>query len=136
MLCKLSSYDLLNELACTDIDPAGEGAVCAPAGQPARLDTVLAENDFKIKALTFELAYYKRVRFGKASEAIVREQRMLFNETVDMDLAAIDEELRSPATTKPPRSMPAVSRCHGKRHASNNATSRHRARAVNAAPRW
>lgn len=43
----------------------------------ARQDAVLAEKDFKIKALTFELAYYKRVRFGKASEALVGEQRLL-----------------------------------------------------------
>ena len=34
---------------------------------------------------------------------LVGEQRMLFVETVDMDLAAIDEELRSQAPGKPPR---------------------------------
>jgi transposase len=99
--------DLLNELARTDIDPALLAQVQALIAQQqaklAQQDTVLAENDFKIKALTFELAYYKRVRFGKASEALVGEQRMLFDETVDMDLAAIDEELRSQAATKPPR---------------------------------
>jgi transposase len=88
--------DLLNELARTDIDPALLAQVQALITQQqakivdadhklARLDAVLAENDFKIKALTFELAYYKRVRFGKASEALVGEQRMLFDETVDMD---------------------------------------------------
>ena len=43
------------------------------------------------------------MRFGKASEALVGEQRLLFDETVDMDLAAIDEELRSQALSKPPR---------------------------------
>jgi transposase len=99
--------DLLNELAGTDIDPALLAQVQALIAQQqaklAQQDTVLAENDFKIKALTFELAHYKRVRFGKASEALVGEQRMLFDETVDMDLAAIDEELRSQAATKPPR---------------------------------
>jgi len=91
---------LLNELARTDIDPALLGQVQALiVQQQARL----AENDFKIKALTFELAYYKRVRFGKASEALIGEQRMLFDETVDMNLAAIDEELRNQASTKPLR---------------------------------
>jgi hypothetical protein len=35
----------------------------------ARQETILAEHDCKIKALTFEQAYYKRVRFGKASKA-------------------------------------------------------------------
>ena len=60
----------------------------------------LAEKDFKITALTHELAYYKRIRFGKASEALVGEQRMLFEETVDMDLAAIEQEVESAAPGK------------------------------------
>lgn len=106
--------NLLDELARIDLSPAALAQVQALLSQQqaqiaaadhrlARQDTVLAEKDFKIKALTFELAYYKRVRFGKASEALVGEQRLLFDETVDMDLAAIDEELRSQAPTKPPR---------------------------------
>jgi transposase len=106
--------NLLDELARTDIDPALLAQVQALIEQQqakvmeaddklTRLVTVVAEKDFKIKALTFELAYYKRVRFGKASEALVGEQRLLFDETVDMDLAAIDEELRNEAPTKPPR---------------------------------
>ena len=92
--------NLLDELARTDIAPALLAQVQALIEQQ---QAKLAENDFKIKALTFELAYYKRVRFGKASEALVGEQRLLFDETVDMDLAAIDEELRSQAPGKPPR---------------------------------
>lgn len=100
MLGKLLCMDLLNELARTDIEPALLAQVQALFAQQ---QAKLAENDFKIKALTFELAYYKRVRFGKASEALVGEQRLLFDETVDMDLAAIDEELRSQAPAKPPR---------------------------------
>jgi hypothetical protein len=79
----------------------------------------LAENDFKIKALTFELAYCKRVRFGKASEALVGEQRVLFDESVDMDLCA---------TRHPPSrhaSAPAVSLCQLNCHASSTAMSRH-----------
>ena len=92
--------DLLNKLALIDIDPAMLAKVRALFDQQ---QAKLAENDFKIKALTFELAYYKRVRFEKASEAVVGEQRLLFDETVDMDLAAIDEELHSQAPTKQPR---------------------------------
>ncbi|MFB9246523.1 transposase, partial [Massilia antarctica] len=78
--------NLLDELARTDIAPALLAQVQALIEQQ---QAKLAEKDFKIKALTFELAYYNRVRFGKASEALVGEQRMLFDETVDMDLAAI-----------------------------------------------
>lgn len=60
--------NLLDELARTDIDPAlltqvqalfaQQQAKVVEADQKlARLQTVVAENDFKIKALTFELAY-------------------------------------------------------------------------------
>jgi len=90
----------LDQLAATDIDPALLAQVQALfAQQQARL----AEKDFKITALAHELAYYRRVRFGKASEALAGEQRMLFDETVDMDLAAIEEELRIQAPAKQPR---------------------------------
>jgi transposase len=50
--------------------------------------------------LTHELAYYRRIRFGKASEMLVGEQRQLFEETVDIDLAAIEEELDGEAPAK------------------------------------
>ncbi len=69
----------------------------------ARRDALLAEKDFKIAALTHELAYYRRIRFGKASEALAGEQRLLFEETVDTDLAAIAEELKKEAPAKRPR---------------------------------
>ena len=97
----------LDDLARTNIDPALLAQVRALVEQQqtdlARRDALLVEKDFKITALTHELAYYRRVRFGKASEALVGEQRLLFDETVEMDLAAIEEELDSQAPAKPPR---------------------------------
>lgn len=96
--------ELLNELADLGITPAAMAKVQAlfeqQQAQLLQRDAVLAEKDFKITALTHELAYYKRVRFGKASEALVGEQRMLFEEAVDMDLAAIGEELETQAPVK------------------------------------
>lgn len=89
--------ELLNELADLDIAPAAMAKVQALFEQQ---QIKLAERDFKITALTHELAYYRRVRFGKASEALAGEQRLLFDETVDMDLAAIDEELAAQAPVK------------------------------------
>lgn len=65
-----------------------------------RKEALVAEQAFKIMALTHDLAYYRRVRFGKASEALAGEQRMLFDETVDMDLAAIEEELEGQTAAK------------------------------------
>lgn len=101
----------LDDLARTDIDPALLAQVRALVERQqadlaqrdatlARRDALLAEKDFKITALTHELAYYRRVRFGKASEALVGEQRLLFEETVDADLAAIEEELERQAPAK------------------------------------
>jgi transposase len=99
--------DVLNKLAQSNLDSALLAQVQALfAQQQSRLaqnDTKLAESDFKIRALTFELAYYRRVRFGKARETLVGEQRLLFDETVDMDLAAIDEELQEQAPSRRPR---------------------------------
>lgn len=101
----------LDDLARTDIDPALLAQVRALIEQQqadlaqrdaalARRDALLAEKEFKITALTHELAYYRRIRFGKASEALVGEQRLLFEETVDTDLAAIEEELDGQAPAK------------------------------------
>ena len=97
--------DLLNELARTDIDPAllAQVQVLALFAQQQAKLAKLAEKDFKITALTHELAYYRRIRFGKAGEALVGAQRLLFEETVDMDLAAIEEELEGQAPAKPRR---------------------------------
>jgi transposase len=105
---------LFDDLARTDIDPAMLAQVRALferqqsdlARQQAALaqrDAELAEKNFKITALTHELAYYRRVRFGKASEALSGEQRLLFEDTVDADLAAIEEELEGQAPAKRPR---------------------------------
>lgn len=91
---------LLDDLARTDIDPAMLAQVRALFEQQ---QAKLAEKDFKITALTHELAYYRRIRFGKASEALAGEQRLLFEDTVDADLAAIEEELGRQAPARQPR---------------------------------
>jgi transposase len=104
----------LDDLARTDIAPALLAQVLALVERQqadlaqrdavlARRDALLAEKDFKITALTHELAYYRRIRYGKASEALVGEQRLLFEETVDMDLSAIEAELEEQAPAKPRR---------------------------------
>lgn len=94
MPCKLHGMNPLDALAATNIDPALLFQVQALFAQQ---QANLAEKDFKIRALKYELAYYRRVRFGKASEALAGEQRLLFDETVDTDLAAIEEELEAQA---------------------------------------
>lgn len=49
--------------------------------------------DFKIQALTLELAHMKRIKFGKANEAYSGDQLELFGETMATDLAALEAEL-------------------------------------------
>lgn len=106
--------DLLDELARIDIDPAMLAQVRALVEQQqatlmqqqaklARQDATLAEQAFKIKALTAELAHHRRIRFGKASEVLSGEQRLLFDETIEIDLAEIESELEAQAPAKPPR---------------------------------
>jgi transposase len=92
--------DLLNELARTDIDPAMLAQVRALFD---RQQALLAEQAFKIKALTAELAHHRRIRFGKASEVLRGEQRLLFDETMETDLAEIESEIDAQAPAKPPR---------------------------------
>lgn len=115
--------DLLNELAHIDIDPAKLAQVRAlferqqqaleqERATVARQEAALAherarvaEKDFKIRALTLELAHHRRIRFGKASEVLSGEQRLLFDETIDTDLAEIESEIEAEteAPAKPPR---------------------------------
>ncbi|MBY0241656.1 MAG: IS66 family transposase, partial [Burkholderiaceae bacterium] len=99
--------NLLAELTRTNADPAVIAQVRAllEAHQAQ-----IAEKDFKIKALTAELAYLRRVRYGKSSEAFKGEQRDLFEEAVDTDLSAIDAELGEPPETKSSSDKPAQKR--------------------------
>jgi transposase len=90
--------NLLDDLARANIDPAMLAQVRALVEQQ---QAALAEKDFKIEALTRELAYLKRIRYGKASEVLTGEQRLLFEEMVDMDLAAIEQELENETQPKP-----------------------------------
>lgn len=56
-------------------------------------ETELHAAQAKIQALTLELAHLRRMRFGVKSEALSAEQRDLFQETLDSDLAAAQAEL-------------------------------------------
>lgn len=115
MACKLLSMKPLDDLARADIDPAllaqvrslverQQADLAQCDANLARRDALLAEKEFKITALTHELACYRRIRFVKASETLVGEQRLLFKETVDMDLATIEEELEGQMPAKRQRS--------------------------------
>lgn len=68
----------------------------------------LQQRQHKIDQLTFELAYYKRQRYGAKAEQWPEEQRLLFAETRETDLTALTEELsRLSAPATPRISSPA-----------------------------
>ncbi|MDQ6211494.1 IS66 family transposase [Achromobacter insolitus] len=87
------------------------GEVATRDAQIAAHDAVVAERDralhFKqthIDQLMQELALYKRWRYGKRSEQLNPAQASLLEETMDADMAAIEEEvnaLREAISTKP-----------------------------------
>jgi hypothetical protein len=56
-------------------------------------DASVQAKDFKIAALTHELAYYKRIRFSTRSEVLASLQRDVFEETWNTDISAIAAEV-------------------------------------------
>jgi transposase len=63
----------------------------------------IAWRDAKIDKLTFELAQLKRLKFDRSSEQMSAEQRALFDEAVDGDIAAIDAQIAALHATLPPK---------------------------------
>ena len=57
--------------------------------------------DAKVDKLTFEIAQLRRMKFDRSSEQLGVEQRALFDEAVDGDIAAIDEQLAALQATLP-----------------------------------
>ncbi len=58
----------------------------------AELQVAVKYKDAVISKITLELALHKRFRFSKKSESLTVEQRHLFDETLDGDIAQIEQE--------------------------------------------
>jgi transposase len=69
----------------------------------AQREAALKHAETKIQALTLELAHLKRLRYGVKSEAMAPEQRDLFQETLETDLAAVQAEVEKTATPRAKR---------------------------------
>jgi transposase len=109
--------DFATELACSNLDPAVVLGLTArfeqaqkDAGEVARQraellgkDREIRNKELKIQALTLELAHHKRIRFGHKNEAFTPEQRDLFTETWNVDLASIEAEVQQLQPGKPRR---------------------------------
>lgn len=79
------------------LEAAGLGALGARMLQmQQRLEQAKHDIDWrdtKIDKLSFEVAQLRRLKFGKTSEQLDAEQRALFDESVDADIAAVEAEL-------------------------------------------
>jgi transposase len=76
----------------------------------AERDSCIQYRQAKIDKLTHELATLKRWKFGRSSEQLNGTQISLIEETMDADIAAIEEELKelaqAPKTDTQPRQQP------------------------------
>lgn len=68
-----------------------------------RLTEFIRTQEIKIQALIQEVAYLRRIRYGAKSEAMSAEQRSLFEDDIVQDVAAVEAELKLPATPATPR---------------------------------
>lgn len=81
-----------------------QALVTQATGTAAQLQANAAEikrKDFKIEALTFELARLRRIQFGVKNETLSPLQRDIFAETLATDIAAIEVELEQLAGVEP-----------------------------------
>jgi hypothetical protein len=91
--------DQLNLDASVKTDVAA--LIQALMDQAARDSKLIEAKDFKIAALTHELAYYKRIRYNPKNEALAPWQRDVFEETWDTDICAIEAEVEQLADDRP-----------------------------------
>jgi transposase len=78
-------------------------ALAAREATLATRDTALKHAEAKIQALTLELAHLRRLRFGVKSEALTAEQRDLFQEALETDIAACEAEAEQAVPEAKPR---------------------------------
>ena len=109
---QLSCFNASPELAqwVTDTLRELQGQAQRLADENNRNLDAIRQKDLKIQALALELAHIRRMRYGKKSEEFSPEQRELFQETWDTDLAAVEAEVeqlgRAPAAKAPRRAHP------------------------------
>ena len=95
--------DLAAELAQFKLEPAVAEWAGKLLEQTQNDALKIQQADLKIQALTFELAYYKRIRFANKSEQFSAEQRELFEESWNSDTGALEAEVEQLAPTQKPK---------------------------------
>ena len=98
----------MNPLAKLDqlnLEPAAKTEVAALIQslieQHERDAKTIHAKEIKIEALTFELAYYKRIRFSRKNESLAPLQRDVFEETWNTDMSAIEAEVEQVQDDQP-----------------------------------
>lgn len=133
LTAELARFDAPPELAQWVSDTLGK-----LAGENQRSLEVIRQRDLKIQALTLELSHLRRTRYGVRSEALAPEQRELFQETWNTDLAAVEAQAEQLATQGSAANAPTLGAkpCPITCRASNTATNPIRVLAGNAEAHW
>ncbi|WP_395688820.1 IS66 family transposase [Caenimonas koreensis] len=76
--------------------------------QLAHAQHEISWRDARIEKLSFEMAQLKRMKFAATSEHLNAQQRALFDESVDADIAALEEQLQELIDAKAKPSEPRV----------------------------
>lgn len=94
--------DLAAELARFKLEPAVAEWVGTLLEKTRNDALKIQRAALKIQALTFELAYYKRIRFANKSEAFSFDQRELFEESWTTDTSALEAEVEQSGSAPKP----------------------------------
>lgn len=87
--------NLTQELANLDIPAAIRAAILA------QFELVKSQAT-TIESLAMEIAYLRRMRYGAKTEAMSAEQRDLFEEALDADMAALEARLAAEQANNTP----------------------------------
>lgn len=117
----MGRMDVSAELARLDTSPEVSRwvreRVEAYAREIAHKSEEIRQKDLKIQALTLELAHIRRMRYGKKGEAFAPEQRELFQEAWNTDVAAIEAEVEQLASASKTPAIERRARSHPGRQA-------------------
>jgi transposase len=110
MVVALESLSSLNAEQLRELIPELIEKIAQQSQMIAAKDSDILYRQAKIDKLTHELATLKRWKFGRSSELLNAGQVSLLDETIDADIAAIEQELENlapqPKTETTPRQQP------------------------------
>lgn len=107
MVVALESLPSLNAEQLHEIIPELIARIAQQSQIIAERDSDILYRQAKIDKLTHELVTLKRWKFGRSSELLNAGQISLLDETIDADIAAIEQELTALTPTAKPPSNPA-----------------------------